>query len=426
MSETLHIRHFGGLEDVTLEFSEVNILIGPQATGKSVCAKLLYFFRKVVAEMQPTALEDGGIGDFEERLKNRFLEFFPPTNWGEGTFRIVYRSANEEITVARNRKKGEVWSLKLSDGFKDAFREVQRLVLESRKEAAEAAGSPGQEPKPMPASRALFMNHWATKTLGDRGARSAIYIPAGRSFFAMLHSTVFTFLSSNTTIDPFMKEFGAGYETVKANYVRFLSRQKGGFSSAADAAADRVLRGKYLREKGLDLVQMADGRRVNLLYCSSGQQEALPLTMVLRWHHWRRYPFGLTAFVEEPEAHLFPVAQKDLVEFFALLRNAASPNPVPTQYVITTHSPYILSAFSNLIFAGHLYKTGTPEQRARIVERVPRNAHIDPDKVRVYYLHDGVADPMHPNADGLIDTTVIDNVANELGRQFEGLLELAE
>ena len=41
--------------------------------------------------------------------------------------------------------------------------------------------------------------------------------------------------------------------------------------------------------------------------------------------------------VEEPEAYLFPVAQKQIIDF-----------------AITTHSPYILSSLNNLLYAYNL------------------------------------------------------------------------
>mgnify|MGYP006206212493 CR=1 FL=1 len=48
--------------------------------------------------------------------------------------------------------------------------------------------------------------------------------------------------------------------------------------------------------------------------------------------------------IEEPEAHLFPVAQKHLIELLAIMVNRNEDN----QLIITTHSPYILSSFNNL------------------------------------------------------------------------------
>ena len=51
--------------------------------------------------------------------------------------------------------------------------------------------------------------------------------------------------------------------------------------------------------------------------------------------------------VEEPEAHLYPIAQRDIINAFALFLNAVSEN----RLIITTHSPYILACVNILLMA---------------------------------------------------------------------------
>ena len=53
--------------------------------------------------------------------------------------------------------------------------------------------------------------------------------------------------------------------------------------------------------------------------------------------------------IEEPEAHLHPIAQKHLMHIIALMRNH-----INSQIVITTHSPYLLAVLKNLLTAGQL------------------------------------------------------------------------
>ncbi|MDR2499832.1 MAG: AAA family ATPase, partial [Treponema sp.] len=48
MLERLIVKNFLCLKDIDIEVKDFLILIGPQAAGKSLCAKLLYFFRSVM------------------------------------------------------------------------------------------------------------------------------------------------------------------------------------------------------------------------------------------------------------------------------------------------------------------------------------------------------------------------------------------
>lgn len=56
--ESIHIKDFRGIEEMTLEINKINILIGPQASGKSVTAKLIYFFKKVPTFISTPASQD--------------------------------------------------------------------------------------------------------------------------------------------------------------------------------------------------------------------------------------------------------------------------------------------------------------------------------------------------------------------------------
>ena len=421
MPETLNVDGFAGMRDASFEFSELNILIGPQATGKSVCAKLLYYFKSVVGELVRTVGEGGDIRDLKDRLGRKFAEYFPPSSWGTGTFQITYSLGDLHITVKRTRKEKSTVSITYSDLLpelfsvgKDAFEGMSVVSTDERFRVLLRA-----------AEVELRVRDLAKKRIGDPADYKPYYIPAGRSFFANLRSAVFTFLSSNTPIDPFLKEFGSLYELMKGahGYSPSRTRKSETDFKHINEAIDRVLCGKYVREKDDDVLVMPDGRKVDLLHSSSGQQEALPLALVLS----KLVQFnvgtgnGISVFMEEPEAHLFPAAQKQLVELFSLLRNV---HPGKLQYIITTHSPYVLSAFNNLIFAGHLSSTGTAEQRARVHGQVSPSLLLYPDRVRAYYLEGGAAKPLHGGEGGILNTQLIDDVSNELGRQFESLLEV--
>ena len=48
MAEKLTVKNFAGITDLKIEIKRINILIGPQASGKSVCAKLLFYFKDFV------------------------------------------------------------------------------------------------------------------------------------------------------------------------------------------------------------------------------------------------------------------------------------------------------------------------------------------------------------------------------------------
>src|SRR5690606_29500741 len=108
----------------------------------------------------------------------------------------------------------------------------------------------------------------------------------------------------------------------------------------------------YVREKEKDYLVHKDQRKVNLTNASSGQQETVPLIIILKTlTRINSVGGGFTLYIEEPEAHLFPTAQKRIVELLARTFNSADNK---FHIFVTTHSPYILSSFNNLIYSGNI------------------------------------------------------------------------
>jgi len=84
----------------------------------------------------------------------------------------------------------------------------------------------------------------------------------------------------------------------------------------------------------------------------------------------------LTLFVEEPEIHLHPGAQRELVKILALLVNRGF------RVVVTTHSLTVLYTLNNLLQASKL--------GSRHSDDVPGpELRLDPDQVSVYAFEAG-------------------------------------
>ncbi len=101
--EKIEIKDFAGIKDITIEVKQINILIGPQASGKSIIAKLLYYFKNFIFEIVNAAEELKTKRDLDKEYKQKFKEYFPPSSWSNKEFKIKYYIDNEFIEV--NRKK---------------------------------------------------------------------------------------------------------------------------------------------------------------------------------------------------------------------------------------------------------------------------------------------------------------------------------
>jgi hypothetical protein len=93
-------------------------------------------------------------------------------------------------------------------------------------------------------------------------------------------------------------------------------------------------------------------------------------------------------------------------------------------WVITTHSPYILSAFNNLIEASQVV-TAKPESKDEVAKLIPEQYWINSSDFRAYSIHDGSLESIMDAETGLINGAYLDAISNKIGGDFDELLRMA-
>lgn len=183
-----------------------------------------------------------------------------------------------------------------------------------------------------------------------------------------------------------------------------------------------LLGGRVVVERDKEFVETVDGRRVPFAALSSGQQELIPLLMILdsMGGITTRPPLASRMlYIEEPEAHLFPSAQSRLVEFLA----GYSRRPVPLNLLVTTHSPYVLAKINNLLRAGALGKKLGEDSHAAIAKIIPQRSWLAPGSTVAYAVVDRKLRSIM-DADGFVDAEYLDSVSGNLAEEFNALLQL--
>ena len=193
---------------------------------------------------------------------------------------------------------------------------------------------------------------------------------------------------------------------------------------------------KPLFEKALDLLKIDDfvkknrnifylkhksNREVNLETASSGQQAMFPLLLsLLSVFKEDLFPINSKVmYIEEPEAHIFPETQKQLMELLSIVFNRSKPD---LQFIITTHSPYILTSFNNLIQAGAIERE--IEDKEKLYNIVPQHQILQPNTVNAYEFRDGKVENLIDSETGFILAERLDTVSEDIAIQFDKLLDL--
>jgi hypothetical protein len=230
-----------------------------------------------------------------------------------------------------------------------------------------------------------------------------IYIPAERLFFATFSQSILGLLSNNIALPKSLVDFGARFEVARVQLrskpVDFL-----GISYEYDGRTDWILVNPSLK--------------IRLSEASSGIQTVLPLFLVVQFFTAFKERGDNLFVIEEPELSLYPRTQKDLVEWLVARIQTAQ-----DKLVLTTHSPYLLTALDNLIQAYNVVKLN-PAALEKVRALVPASHWIDFEQLSCYYFDKGTCHSTLDSEMSSIGPSNIDDVSTSLSETFEQLLAL--
>jgi predicted ATPase len=112
--EKIEVKDFVGIKEMSIDIKQINIFIGPQASGKSIIAKLLYYFKDLIFEIINAAEESHSILDLNKSCKQKFQEYFPSSSWGNKYFVIRYYIDEEFIEISRKKIKNQTKNIRNS------------------------------------------------------------------------------------------------------------------------------------------------------------------------------------------------------------------------------------------------------------------------------------------------------------------------
>jgi hypothetical protein len=189
---------------------------------------------------------------------------------------------------------------------------------------------------------------------------------------------------------------------------------------------NRLIGGSFSFEDGRAWISN-DKSKIDIAHASSGQQEVLPMAVILSAQPYQKTFGGQHFVIEEPETHLFPSAQNDII---LLIANAYNYKPINGErinaFTIATHSPYILTAFNNLIQSGNVAASKHYQNVEELKKVVPESEWVDFNDVSAYLVDQGTVMSILNHELKLIDENRIDEVSEHFAKLFETLVGMEQ
>lgn len=248
-----------------------------------------------------------------------------------------------------------------------------------------------------------------------------VYVPAGRSMITVLTDRLTSIMDSdNRTLDYCMRSYIRLTLDMRAKFRKgtkgLLEEKQETTQGRIDIERleqmqeimDSVLRGQYTYHAGEERLNLEHNRYVKINYASSGQQEVVWVFNLLYYYLLERKPILL--MIEEPEAHLYPDAQKEITKALGLFGHERN------QVLMTTHSPYILGELNNLLFASSISDAYKDKIPVSDMEMLPKG------KTWVGFIKDGKI--QEGIEEGLKKNELIDGASDEINDEMEKLMDI--
>lgn len=426
----LKIHNFGAVTHAELDLDKsLNILIGAQASGKSTIAKVAYFCRKIrdfyveyliQAEHFERGHKNEDYVNFLKYVRSCFISCFGTTlHMDSFEIEYWYQGMEEKVVICLEKKYAKVrFSQSLREQIEMNLRDV-RVIHETNNVQSFL------EKENFKKELKAHYREISKQIFSD--ADEIIYIPAGRSLLSVMSDQMNVI--DNGSLDLPMrnfielivetrKKFGIRMDRMVSDYVKTIQGQiKNADVNMAYDMVKKILKADYISDSDGEKLYYTKDRWVKIAYSSSGQQEALWILLPL----FVRILENERCFVvvEEPEAHLFPEAQKTMVEMISLFIYSTD-----SCVLLTTHSPYILTSWNLLM---HSYLIETKKKMGRKEPVVPKVLRMSAEKTDAYLVENENGSYLRKimaNENGLIDAIEIDGISEIINRSTEQLLDM--
>lgn len=125
-------------------------------------------------------------------------------------------------------------------------------------------------------------------------------------------------------------------------------------------------------------------------------------------------------FIEEPELNLFPEAQRKFTQ--AIIGTCFAQQEYKLHLTMATHSPYILSAINNMMYA---YSVGLDSDKSeKVANIISKEYWINPDDVGVFLVCDGSITNIMDEDLKQIQVEKIDTASTIMNEQYDQILNI--
>ena len=410
----LIIRNIGPIEEVSIPINKVNLFIGPQSSGKSTIAKILSFcfwLEKYCVINQGGSLPDK---DFMEK---KLISFHNMNRYFKDNSYIKYEG------------KWIVFEYKSLDDFSISFGDMRQAYM------GKVAYVPSER-------NVVSIPNISSLDMDENYIRGFVFdwLQIHRKFTSKNELNILDLgvryfydeekgdiLSDDKQKEISLSEASSGLQSVVPLIVYLFYATQWIYEHEMDISFDKYSALQKAFLKSIDTEGKMDDAKLKVALSNAAVRKVVnrvlerlsqgvvdeSLVQVKDSMDLLSKPHYTKLILEEPELNLFPLTQYELVK--QVVKNLDFERG--DELVITTHSPYIMTSFNNLIQAGNAIAEGKTKES--IVEVLGGNCSLDFQLVYAWAVSDGYVKSINDEEFQLLSTDALDEASVKIGNDFD-------
>jgi len=402
---SISIKNIGAVTNVDLNMNRVNVLMGPQSSGKSTIAKIVSFCQW--AEKKYILEGRGFKCDFEEL----FIKFHKVSK-AYFSKDSSFKYESDQIIISQ---KGTRMSVEFNPkGDPLAYQKSKNIYIPAERNFVSAIPNLGKYNETND-NIMNFLYDWfdAKKNYNENNALSVMNLGVSYSYTQELDELTLTKNKKKLLL----KDASSGLQSVipllmLIDYlsVGFYSKSRSNSvnekEGVMNALVDRLQFAVDNPEKSQPNIK--DGVKIKLTKAET--------QFVLKLVTNRTKYFHTNFIIEEPEQNLFPTTQRDLVYYmFEQILN----NDRPHNLFITTHSPFILYAINNCIMGKRVSKDMPKDEQQELLSH---KSWVNPSWVSIWQINEGVINSVIDEKTGTVTKHYFNEIMSELLDEYYDML----
>lgn len=409
----LIIKNIGPIKDINITLNKVNVIIGPQSSGKSTINKIACFCSWVEKKVSLEQSFDFFIKD--DIFINSLIIFHKLDGYLRNNSYIYYKSEILKIEYTHPQKMPNLQWVN-----KSKYKRVKLSYI--------------------PAERNIIsiISDWKEVSLPDNNIRNFMSDwNTSRKLHKINNSTYISsldieyFFDENKETDYIVNKDGSKISLMSASsgiqsyvplyiltdyFTKWIYENEEPQSVASQEKDLRIfskIRNDISSEFNIEENSISNllGKKPNEL----NQNEIQIRSLFIDKFRCFISNNGTKLYIEEPELNLFPSVQKSVLYYLIRSIQERKEDTV----IITTHSPYILYSLNNCIM-GWLVKDNMPEDVANSLES--HNSWIDPKLVSAWQIKDGEIFSIQEHHTNSIGKHYFNEIMNETMDEYYTML----